>query len=437
MDPLFVGYACVGALFVFLALGVPVGVSLGITGIAGMYFGLSEAFAFGQLRTLPFSVAHNYGFAVLPLFVLMGIIAQRSGMTEKLFQATDLWLRGVRGGMYQVVIVGSAIFAAISGSTVVNSLVFTRIAFPEMLKGGYSRSLSIGAIAASGGFAAMIPPSITMVIYGIMTEQSIGRLFVAGIVPGLLSAVAYMAAIAVLVRVRPDLAPKIGERPQLAEKLRSLVWVWPFALIFLVVIGGLYAGLFPPSGAGAIGAAAALVVALVYRKGKAGGWLSESLRDAAAISCVLFVILIGGLFFSRMLIVLGVIPNIIGVLDQIDLTQMQFLIGIAVAIILLGSVLDTTSMLVVTIPFLFPLAMQTDVDPIWFGIFIVKLIEISVITPPVGLNLFAVMSAVDEDTHFGHIVGGVMPFLVIDIVLLFLLVAFPELATWLPDLMRK
>jgi C4-dicarboxylate transporter DctM subunit len=319
MDPLFIGYACVFALFLCLALGVPVGVALGLTGVGGMYFGLSEAFAFGQIRTLPFSVAHNYGFAVLPLFVLMGIVAQRSGMTEKLFQATDLWLRSVKGGMYQVVIVGSAIFAAISGSTVVNSLVFTRIAFPEMLKAGYSRSLSIGAIAASGGFAAMIPPSITMVIYGIMTEQSIGRLFIAGMIPGLLSALSYMVVIAVLVRVKPDLSPKIRSLPPLSQKLRSLVWVWPFALIFVVVIGGLYSGMFPPSGAGAVGAAAALAVAFVYRKGKLTGWFLESLRDAAAISCVLFVILIGGMFFSRMLIVLGVIPNMIGLINQFDL----------------------------------------------------------------------------------------------------------------------
>ena len=195
------------ALFVLLALGIPVGVSMGVIGVAGMLLGAGEALTFGQLRTLPFAVVNNYAFAVLPMFVLMGVLAEAAGLTSQVFHAADLWLRRFRGGLYQAVIVGSAMFAAISGSTIVNAVVFTRIAFPEMMRFGYSKSLSIGSIAGSGSFAAMIPPSITMVIYAIVTEQSVGQLLIAGVLPGLLTAAVYLAGVYLLVRLNPSLAP--------------------------------------------------------------------------------------------------------------------------------------------------------------------------------------------------------------------------------------
>ena len=190
MDPLTIGYTSVAALFLLLIVGIPVGVAMGVLGVVGLYAGFGEAFAFGQLTTLPFAVTNNYAWAVLPLFVLMGVMAQGSGLTGQVFRAADLWLRELRGGLYQAVIVGSAIFAAVSGSTIVNAVVFTRIAYPDMVAAGYSRSLSLGSIAAAGSFAAMIPPSITMVIYAILTEQSVGKLLIAGVIPGILTAFA-------------------------------------------------------------------------------------------------------------------------------------------------------------------------------------------------------------------------------------------------------
>lgn len=435
MDPTITGYICIAFLFVFLAAGVPVGPALGLLGLAGMYFGVSQAFAFGQLQTLPFAVTSNYGFAVLPLFILMGIAAESSGLTSKIFNAADAWLRAVRGGLYNVVIVGSAVFAAVSGSTTVNAVVFTRLAFPEMVKHGYSRSLSIGCIAAAGSFAAMIPPSITIVIYAIMTEQSIGQLLLAGVIPGILSAVAYIIGISIMVRVRPELAPMIEARLSLAAKFRTLIWVWPILLLIVIVLGGIYAGLFPPSAAGAVGAFGALVLAILHTRGRLAGWFATALGEAAAISCVIFVILIGGLLFSRMLVITGVIGEVVDLVTAFASTPLLFLLLVAVMYIVLGCILDTTSMMVVTLPFLFPIARQLGVDPIWFGIVVVKLIEISVITPPIGLNLFAAMSAVDKDTTFLHIYRGVVPFLAIEVVLLVLLIAIPELATWLPNLM--
>jgi len=434
MDPVTVGYIAVIALFLMLVLGVPVAVAMGSVGLLGMYFGAGEFFAVGQLRSLPFATVNDYGLAVLPMFVLMGVLADASGITSDLFRSADLWLRRFRGGLYQAVIMGSAVFAAISGSTTVNAVVFTRIAFPQMVKFGYSKSLSIGVIAGAGSFAAMIPPSITMVIYAVMTEQSVGQLLVAGVIPGLLTAAVYLVGIYVLVWLRPALAPEITETVDWQQRWRALGTVWPIAILVLLVFGGIYSGTFPPSAAGAAGAFGAFVFALM-RKRRLSGWLVPALQDAAFISCIIFLILIGGLMLSRMLVVTGVIDELVLTITGFADTPLEFMILAAVLYILLGCFLDTTSMMVVTLPFLFPVVVALEIDPIWFGIVLVKLIEISVITPPVGINLFAVMGAVGRQATFTHVYKGVLPFIFLDIIVLILLIAFPELATWLPKTM--
>lgn len=434
MDPLYIGYAGAALLFVFLAAGIPVGIAMGVIGVGGMLLGAGQAMTFGQLTVLPFWVVNNYAFAVLPMFVLMGVLAEASGITGRVFYAADLWLRRFRGGLYQAVIVGSAIFAAISGSTIVNAVVFTRIAFPQMMKYGYSRSLSIGAIAGSGSFAAMIPPSITMVIYAIMTEQSVGQLLIAGVIPGILTAAVYLAGVHLIVRFKPRLAPEIKLEASLQERWRAAVYVWPVVVLMVLVLGGIYSGLFPPSAAGAAGAFGAFCLALAHKR-TLKGWLPPALQDAASISCVIFVILIGGLLLSRMLVVVGVIDELVLAITSVADTPVKFMIFASILYIVLGCFLDTTSMMVVTLPFLFPVVVALQIDPIWFGIVLVKLIEISVITPPVGINLFAVMSAVDKHTDFRHVVRGVMPFIMFDLIVLILLIVFPELATWLPKQM--
>ncbi|MYD77794.1 MAG: TRAP transporter large permease [Gammaproteobacteria bacterium] len=434
MDPVLVGYLGAGLLLFFLAAGIPVGVAMGAIGIGGMLLGAGELFTWGQLKVLPFWVVNNYAFAVLPMFVLMGVLAESSGITRDVFYASDLWLRRFRGGLYQAVIVGSAVFAAISGSTTVNAVVFTRIAFPQMLRFGYSKSLSIGAIAGSGSFAAMIPPSITMVIYAIVTKQSVGQLLIAGVIPGLLTAAMYLFGVYVLVRTRPQLAPPIGEDIAIREKLRSMIYVWPVLILMAIVLGGIYTGTFPPSAAGAAGAFGAFCLAIAKKK-TLKGWLPPVLYDAASISCVIFIILIGGLLLSRMLVVVGVIDGLVDFITTIADTPLKFMIFVSILYILLGCFLDTTSMMVVTLPFLFPVVVELNIDPIWFGIVVVKLIEISVITPPVGINLFAVLSAVGDKAEFHHVAKGVLPFIIFDILVLALLIAFPELATWLPQKM--
>jgi len=368
------------------------------------------------------------------MFVLMGVLAEASGVTQQLFNASNLWLRRLRGGLYHAVVVGSTLFAAISGSTIVNAVVFTRIAYPEMLRYGYSKSLSLGCIAATGSFAAMIPPSITMVIYAIMTDQSVGRLLIAGIVPGVITAIIYLIGISVMVRLRPSLAPSLSEPVSWAERWRATAGVWPIVVLIALVLGGMYAGLFPASAAGAAGACGAFVFALWKKKGL-GRWLPPVLQDAAAISCVIFAILIGGLLLSRMLVAVGVIDHVVVMITSIASTPMRFMILVSLLYLLLGCFLDTTSMMVVTLPFIYPVVVALEIDPIWFGIVLVKLIEISVITPPVGLNLFAVLSAAGDRASFHNVVKGVMPFIALELIVLTLLVLVPELITWLPDRM--
>ncbi len=435
MEPLTIGYSGAGLLFVFLAAGIPVSISMGVIGIGGMLLGAGPLLTMGQLQVLPFWVVNNYGFAVLPMFVLMGVLAEASGVTAQVFHAADVWLRRFRGGLYQAVIVGSAIFAAISGSTIVNAVVFTRIAFPQMMKFGYNKSLSIGAIAGAGSFAAMIPPSITMVIYAIMTEQSVGQLLIAGVIPGILTAIVYLGGIYVMVRVKPSLAPPIDVPVTWPERWRAAGDVWPILMLMMLVLGGIYSGLFPPSAAGAAGAFGAFCLAVHKKRGLRGGWLVPALQDAASISCIIFVILIGGLLISRMLAVVGVIDDMVGQITAIASTPVMFMIMASILYIVLGCFLDTTSMMVVTLPFLFPVVTALDIDPIWFGIVLVKLIEISVVTPPVGINLFAVLGAVGKQADFRHVALGVIPFIFLDLIVLALLIVFPELATWLPQKM--
>jgi tripartite ATP-independent transporter DctM subunit len=333
------------------------------------------------------------------------------------------------------VIAGSAGFAAASGSTVVNAVVFTRLALPEMLKYKYSRSLSLGCICAAGTFAAMIPPSLTMVIYAIITEQSIGKLLLAGVIPGIISAILYAVLILTLVRFKPSLAPAIPqERFSLMDRIRSLKGVWGIALLILLVLGGIYSGLFPPSGAGAVGAFGTFAIAL-FKLGPKKSWLMEGLRNSAAVACTIFTILIGGLIFSRLLVITGVITEFTQFVTVHIHTAAGIMVAFSLMYIIMGCYLDTASMMIITLPFVFPVIVQYGINPIWFGIIFVKVIEISVITPPVGLNLYAVMSGAGKDANFRDLVFGVIPFIMMDLFTLAILIIFPGLSTWLPETM--
>jgi len=426
-----VGIAC---LLLLTAVGVPVGIAIAAVGIVGMAVTGGLDFMLATLTTLPYQTTSHYNFVVIPMFVLMGSIASSAGIVSEVYAAAYRWTAGIRGGLFTATTLASAGFAAVSGSTVVNAAVFTRIALPEMIKFGYDRGVGGGCIAAAGTFAALIPPSLSFVIYGILTGESIGRLLMAGVLPGLLTVAGYLLVIPVMVRLRPHWAPPPVERFSFGEKLASLRGVWPMMLLITLVLGGIYGGFMPPSAAGAVGAAGALVIAFAKRK-LPFGTLTTSLRETALLTGSLFIIIIGGLIFTRFLTISGFIAAANAFVVAADFTPLQFMIALTVFYFILGMFIDPISMLAMTIPFIYPIAMTLGLDAIWLGVITVKMIEIAVITPPVGINLFAVVAASDGKLKTSEVFRGILPFVVIELFILVLLIAFPDVSTWLPTTM--
>lgn len=440
MEPLHVGLGAMAAMLILIALAIPIGIAISLVAIAGLYMIGGMPLMLSTLEGLPYQFSSQFGFVVIPMFILMGAFAEISGVTRDFFTFFHRVIGHVRGGLLMVTTLSSAGFAAVSGSTMVNAVVFTRIALPQMIRFGYDRSIAAGCIAAAGTFAALIPPSIMMVVYGLLTGQSIGRLLIAGIVPGLLTAVSYLIGIAVLTRLRPDIAPVTNERFTLREKLASFLEIWPFGLLTVLVVGGIYSGAMFPSSAGAVGAVGAFAILLLrgalghpMPRGRA---IFEAMQGAAVTTAILFLVIIGGLLLSRLFVFSGFIDEIVWFIEDLQVPRLTVLLVIMAMYIVLGCFMDTISMTVVTVPFIFPIIVSLGYDPIWFGVLLIKLIEIGVLTPPVGLNLFAVIGAAEGRVRSIEVFRGVAPFLVIELVILGVLVAVPDLALWLPNLMR-
>lgn len=419
-----------------LFLGIPVAIAMLCAAFIGLWLSAGLHFALTNFATLPYAAASNFNFAAIPMFVAMGIIFGKTGMAAALFKAADIWLSKVRGGLYMAVVLASGAFGAINGSTIVGSALFTKIALPEMVKLGYNRAISAGCIVGAGTFSAMIPPSITMVLYGLLTGESIGRILIAGILPGLLTIAIYLVGIFIFVRIRRDWAPPVKRDFSPAEKLQSLVAVIPVNVVFLVITGGIYAGLVAPASAGAIGALCALLIAILMRKIQIANF-NESMRETATTTAVLFFIVIGGLAFSRLLLVTGTVDSLINFIEAADIEPWVVLLLIVVAYIILGCVMDSISMMVMTVPIVHPLVVGLGYDPIWFAIIMVKLIELSVITPPVGLNLYAVQSTANGLVSSKQVFRGVFPFIFLELIVLVVLASYPELTLFLPNLMMK
>lgn len=415
-----------------LGLGIPVAISMGIAGMIGLVMIGGAQFLYGQLQTMPYSITANYDFAVMPTFLLMGNLAMNSGMAAELYTAADRWLGHLRGGLYLATISGATAFAAISGSPLVNATVFTRVALPEMLKLGYSKSVASACIASVGTLAAMIPPSIGMVVYGILTETSIGKLMIAGIVPGLISAALYCITIIVWVRWDPTIAPKLRGRSPAPERWKALGQTWSIILLFVCLMAGLYGGLFSPSAAGAMGAFFAFIIIIARGRMK---WpmLMESLRSSAQTTAMLFIIIIGGLLYSRMLVLSGYVGQVVEFTGNLGLSPTVLLLLISVLYIILGCFMDGVSMLLVTMPFVFPIIKQAGIDPVFFGILVIAFIEIGAITPPIGLNLFATAGAGRGMINMGDILRGIVPFVVLNVIALIIFIFFPEVVLWLPS----
>ena len=429
------GSLTIVAVLALLSLGVPVAISMITVAAGAMYLAVNPTFAFANLRTLPFSVTSDYTYVVVPMFVLMGVVTSKAGIIADLYNAAHRFMSGMRGGLYMSTILAAAGFGAASGSTVVSASVFTRITLPEMERYKYNLGVAAGCVAASGTLAALIPPSIIMVILAVLTDQSIGALLMAGVIPGLLTAAFYMIGIRIFIIARPDWAPLTGEKFTWREKFQSLNRVWAVALLALIVIGGLYVGLFAPSAAGAVGAAGAtLIAAFMGRLSLRDFW--DSLLEAARITTVLFLIFIGGLLLSRALVVMGFISEVNGLVELYGMSPAMFITLVIVVYVILGIFIDSVSMMVITMPLLFPMSQALQIDPIWFLVLIIKLATIAEITPPVGLNLFAVLGSAGGKINARQLFVGVLPFVALDVVFVIALVLFPAIATWLPAQMK-
>jgi len=435
LGPITIGVIGTILVFFLLFLGMPIAFSLMLVGFAGIaYLSSLEAALPVAARTV-YEVSAYYPYTVIPLFIVMGGFAGSSGMTHELYRAFDKWLRKLPGGLAIATIGACAAFAAVSGSSVATAATMGTIAAPEMKRFKYHPGLAAGSIAAGGTLGFLIPPSIGFIIYGMLTEQSIGRLLIAGIIPGLILAAAYMGVVVVKVKLNPSLAP-ISPRPVTwREKFIALTGVWEPLAVFLVVMGGIYMGFFTPTEAGAIGATALFLVALT--KGRLNGKnLGHALQEAVRISVMVLFLVAGANVFSYFL-ALSTIPMKVAAWAA-GLQVSPYLVHAFVILIylFLGCFLDAISMMVLTMPVIFPVILALGFDPIWFGVIAVLMMEAGLITPPMGLNIFTV-AGVAKDVPVEQIFRGALPFLLSIFAIVILITIFPALALLLPSMMLR
>lgn len=412
-----------------IAFGVPVAVAMTAVGVGGYWWLSGWSDASYVLGSAPFEAVFPYSFSVIPLFVVMGVFAARAGLSRSLFDLINGFVGHLRGGLAVSSVGASAMFGAICGSSLATVATIGRVAMPEMRRYGYDDSLSAASVAAGGTLGVLIPPSILLVIYGLLTQSSIGQLFVAALIPGVLGALLYSAAVIVRVQMAPQLAPA-SERTPWTEMPRLFRSVWPVLGLFVVVIGGIYGGLFSPTEAAAVGAVGAFILA-VFAGEFSLGVLREALREIAGLTGMIFFILVGAALFNNFLETTGLPRMLVEWIEASALTPTVVLVLILLFYLVLGCFMDSMSMILLTVPLLAPVAIGLGYDMIWFGVLVVTVAEVGLITPPLGMNLFIVQGTV-SGLRQSHVVRGIAPFILADLVRLALLVAFPVLTLWLP-----
>jgi tripartite ATP-independent transporter DctM subunit len=419
-------------LILLLFVRVPVGFSMAAIGIFGFAQYVSMPGTLSMVGRVAYDTAQSSELSVIPLFVLMGNFITRAGLASELYAAAYAWIGHRRGGLAMATIFSCGGFAAVCGSSVATAATMAKVAMPPMRQFGYADSLATGAIAAGGTLGILIPPSVILVIYGILTSTDIGALFIAGIIPGILGIVGYNIAISITTRIWPDIGPP-GDPTSWSEKFKALAQVWGVLLLFLLVIGGIYAGWFTPTEAAGVGAAGAFFFALA-RGRLTWSDLFDVLADAAQTTAMLFFILIGALIFSNLINETGMPEALGGWVTGFDAHPLLVVFAIMLIYVGLGAVLDSIAMILLTVPLFFPIIVELGMDPVWFGIIVVVVTEISLISPPVGMNIF-VLNTVLPEVGTGTIFRGVTPFWMADLVRLALLVLFPWLTLILPSLM--
>jgi tripartite ATP-independent transporter DctM subunit len=433
MNPELIGLYGFIVLFILLALGIPIGVGMGVVGFVGLCLTLSVPAALTKMAIAPFELVSNYTFASLPLFLLMGHAILSSGQGVTMFETSRRWFGRVPGGLAMATIVASAGFGAVCASALATSITMGLVAMPEMKKRNYDSALLAGTIAVGGAAGGLIPPSNFLLIYGIMTENSIAKLFIAGIIPGTIVALSYLLVIALRCWKNPKLGPP-ARRYSMKEKIACLKDIWELFVLVIFTIGGLIIGIFTSTEAGAVGAAGAFLSAAVRRKLT---WksFSEAVLETMKTSGMVYAILIGAVIFNFFCAASGLPSALSEWVAGLKVTPFAIMIVIVVIYLIMGALMDEVSIQLLTIPVFYPLVMSLGFDPIWFGCIQCRLLEIGMIAPPVGISVF-VVSGLDKNIGMSKIFKGVLWFLLADVITMAMFMYWPEIITCLPNLMR-
>ncbi len=429
-----IGLIGLGVLLFLITLRIHIAFSLALVGFGGYYSLMGWRPTAGLLGLVPFGSIANFILTTIPLFLLMGYLAHHAGLTKDIYYTARVWLSRVHGGLAIASIAGCSIFAAACGSSLATAAMMGRIAIPEMIRYKYDRGLATGCVAAAGTIGSLIPPSILLILYGFMTQSSIAALLVGGLIPGILSALIYMGMIYIRALINKELCPRIQEKFTWRERIASLKGTWGIMVLFLLVIGGIYLGMFTPTEAGGVGATGAFFIALLSGK---LNWTNfkESLSDTARTTSQIFTIVLGTSLFTKFMAISD-LPNVIveGILTM-QIHPMWILTGLSVVYIFLGMFLDTVGVMLLTLPVVFPVMERLGFNLIWFGIIMIKYLEIGLITPPVGLNVYVIKGVVGDSIPLETIFRGITWFVVMDILTLAILIAFPQITLLLPTTM--
>lgn len=433
-----IGLLSFPVLLVLIFLRIPIGIAMFLVGFGGNWIIIGSPFVIlNQLKSLPVTTFASYSLSIIPLFLLMGQFATISGMSGALFSSASAWLGHRRGGVGMAAIGACAGFGAICGSSMATAATMGQVALPELRRYGYDKGLAAGTLAAGGTLGVLIPPSVILVIYAVLAEQNIAKLFAAALVPGIMAALGYMAVISIYVRLRPD-AARPGPRQPYSERFRLLIPVLPVLAIFLTVVGGIYGGVFTPTEAAAVGAAATGLVALA--SGRLNLRKMRSAVETTAVStAMIFVIILGAAVYNNFLSLTQMPQSVADFVIALEMSPWLILSVVLLLYLVFGCFMDSLSMILLTVPVLYPalsgldFGLQGDDFGLWFGILVLVVVEVGLITPPVGMNLFVIRS-MDREISIGETYTGVLPFVASDILRIVLLVAVPAISLWLVHL---
>ncbi|MEC9344822.1 MAG: TRAP transporter large permease [Pseudomonadota bacterium] len=433
MSDVQIGFAGIGILLALIALRMPIGVSLIGVSFFGIWALVGERAAWGSIGVIPYSFAATWQLSSVPMFLMMGFLCYHAGLTKGMFDAARMWLSRLPGGLAVASIFGAAGFAAVTGSSVACAAAMGRIAVPEMMRHRYSATLATGTVAAAGTIGALIPPSILMILYGIIAEVPISDLFLGGVGAGLLTTFAYVAVVMIQAKINPTLAPPLREEVTFTDRVLALRDTWPVLLLMLGVFGGLFSGAFTPTEAGAVGASLAVLIAAMKRSLT---WASfrDALLETLLTSASLFIIAIGASMLTRFLAFSGAGDYLSDAVVALGADRLLLIIGISLIYLLLGMFLEPIGAMLLTLPILLPILDAGGFSLVWFGVLLTKFLEIGMITPPIGLNVFVIKGVVGDLASTSQIFRGVAWFLVADLLIVIALIAFPDIILYLPTL---